>query len=103
MCRADFLLLSSEFAAIQFRFSRLEVVDEFKSLSDVVEVGHVDDDLRGDAVLRDEERTSGFGVAVEAIRHGLAECGESHHVIRKAHCFHGSLKHWHLKSSYVMG
>ena len=81
---AKFLFLGSEFAAIQFCVGRLEIVDEIKGLADVVEVGHVDDDFRGDAILRDEERTAGLRVAAEAFGHGLAERGERHHVISKA-------------------
>ena len=81
---AKFLFLGSEFAAIQFCVGRLEIVDEIKGLADVVEVGHVDDDFRGDAILRDEERTAGLRVAAEAFGHGLAERGERHQYMRNS-------------------
>ena len=92
---ADFLVLRGEFALVEFFFGRPDIAHQFKRLADVVEVDDVDDDLGRNAVLRDEDRTSGLGVAREARRHGLPKGRKGHHVIGEAHGLHRSFKYGH--------
>ena len=87
MCFANFLFLRGELAAIQFRFGRLEIIDELERLADVVEVGHVNDHFRGDAVLRDEERTPVIG----GVRGGISRTAQ----VRKKSDVPWKVKMWY--------